>query len=168
MSIDSLRVGPKAIATLHHFESCSLKAYRDAVGVPTIGWGNTYYLDGSCVQMGDRITQAEADELFAAVVERDFAAPIRKALGNSKTTPAQFGAMVCLAYNIGFTRFSRSTVFREHLAGNHNRAMAAFAMWNKAGGRVLPGLTRRRSAEAALYRSDFAALERYTNGEVRA
>lgn len=168
MSNDKLRVGPVAIATLHHFESCELEAYRDAVGIPTIGWGNTYYLDGRKVRMGDRLTQVQADVLFARILERDFAAPVRAMLGDRPTKPAQFGAMVCLAYNIGTKGFGQSTVLREHRAGNFDRAANAFALWNKAGGKVLNGLVRRRAAEAALYRSDFAALERFTNGEVRA
>ncbi|MDF2495319.1 lysozyme [Sphingomonas sp.] len=108
MSNDKLRVGPVSLATIHHFESCRLEAYRDAVGVPTIGWGNTYYLDASKVRMGDKLTQAQADDLFARILERDFSAPVGKALGEARTTPAQFGAMVCLAYNIGTTRFSQA------------------------------------------------------------
>ncbi len=162
----TLKLGPKAIALMHHFEDCRLSAYLDVVGVPTIGWGNTYHADGRRVKLGDRLTQAEANGLFATIVERDFAGPIRGLLSDAPTTPAQFGAMVALAYNIGLAAFKRSSVLRRHLAGDHSGAAAAFLMWNKAGGRVLAGLTRRRSAEAALYRSDFASLARLTNGEV--
>jgi GH24 family phage-related lysozyme (muramidase) len=163
-----LKVGPKALATIHHFEQCKLSAYRDAVGVPTIGWGMTYYPDGSRVQMGDKITQAEADAMFAKILERDFAGPVRNAIGDAPTTPAQFGAMVALAYNIGTGGFAKSSVLRRHRAGADDAEVTkAFQMWNKAGGRVLNGLVRRRNAEAALYRSDFAALERFTNGEVK-
>lgn len=165
----TLKVGPKAIALLHHFEQCRLTAYRDAVGVPTIGWGMTYYPDGERVQMGDRITQAQADEMFATLLERDFAGPVRNAVAGVPTTPAQFGAMAALTYNIGVRGFTGSTVLRRHRAGApDDEITAAFLMWNKAGGRVLPGLTRRRNAEAALYRSDFEALERFTQGEVKA
>lgn len=162
------KVGPKAKALIHHFESCSLKAYNDAVGVPTIGWGMTYYPDGRKVQMGDQITQAQADEMADTIMRRDFAGPVDASLGDSPTTPAQFGAMVALAYNVGVGNFRKSSVLRRHLAGDHAGAAAAFAMWNKAGGRVLPGLTRRRAAEAALYRGDFVAVERHTQGKVAA
>ncbi len=178
MTNTTLRVGPKALALMHHFGDCNLSAYRDAVGVPTIGWGNTYYADGSRVKMGDRITQVQADDLFAAVLERDFAAPIRVALGDAPTTPAQFGAMTALAYNIGIgprlwvpgmkKGFRQSEVLRHHKAGRYEEASSAFSGWTRAGGQVLAGLVRRRNAEAALYRSDFAAVEKFTNGEVKA
>lgn len=169
MSNANLKVGPKALATIHHFEQCRLSAYRDAVGVPTIGWGMTYYPDGSRVTMGDKITQGQADDMFARILERDFAGPVRKAIGEAVTTPAQFGAQVALAYNIGIKGFTGSSVLRLHRAKAVDAEVTkAFQMWNKAGGRILNGLVRRRNAEAALYRSDFAALERFTNGQVKA
>lgn len=186
----NLRVGPIALALMHHFETCKLVAYRCPANVPTIGWGNTYYLDGRPVRMGDRITQQQADDLFAAILERDFAVPVRAELsvaGAASTTPAQFGAMVALAYNIGMgprawrnglkKGFRQSEVLRLHRAGNYAGAggvsgdeptPGAFGGWVHAGGKVSNGLVRRRNAEAALYRSDFAALKRFTNGEVKA
>lgn len=169
MSNSNLKVGPKALALIHHFEQCRLTAYRDAVGVPTIGWGMTYYPDGSRVQMGDKITQDQADDMFARILERDFAGPVRNALGSTDTSPAQFGAMVALAYNIGLKGFTGSSVMRRHKAGASDAEVTtAFQMWNKAGGRILNGLVRRRNAEAALYRSDWAAVERFSNGQVKA
>lgn len=169
MSNATLKVGPKALALIHHFEQCRLNAYRDAVGVPTIGWGMTYYPDGSRVQMGDRITQDEADDMFAQILERDFAGPVRNALGDAQTSPAQFGSMCALAYNIGVKGFTGSSVLRRHRASASDAEVTkAFQMWTKAGGRVLNGLVRRRNAEAALYRSDWPAVERFTNGQVKA
>lgn len=178
MSNANLKVGPKALALIHHFEQCRLSAYRDAVGIATIGWGMTYYPDGVKVRLGDAITQAQADAMSAEIMERDFAAPIRAALGDAPTTPAQFGAMVALAYNIGIgprlwvpgraKGFRQSEVLKRHKAGDLAGAAASFGSWTRAGGKVLPGLVRRRNAEAALYRSDFAAVERFTNGQVKA
>jgi GH24 family phage-related lysozyme (muramidase) len=179
-----LRVGPTALALLHHFEQCRLVAYLDAVRVPTIGWGMTYYPDGRRVRLGDRITQAEADAMFALLLERDFASSVRKALGPVPTTPAQFGAMVALAYNIGTgpamwlpgmkKGFRQSDVLKRHKAGDligaggvggDEPTAGAFGGWVRAGGEVLAGLVRRRSAEAALYRSDFVNVARFTHGE---
>lgn len=80
----------------------------------------------------------------------EFAAGVRAAL----TRPAnenQFAAMVVLAFNIGIAGFARSTVCRAHNRGDYQAAARAFGLWNKAGGRVLRGLTRRRAAESALY-----------------
>jgi lysozyme len=174
----NLRVGPVALALIHHFEQCRLTAYRDSAGVPTIGWGSTYYADGSRVKMGDRITQDQADDLFALILERDFAGPVRKAIGDATTTPAQFGAMCALAYNIGMgpllylpgrkKGFRQSEVLRQHRGGKYAEASAAFQGWIRASGSVSNGLIRRRKAEAALYRSDFDALADLTHNEVRA
>ena len=163
----SLAVNATAIALLHHFEQCRLNAYIDAVGVPTIGWGSTYYPGGERVKMGDKITQAQADDMFARIMERDFAAPIRAALGSTPTNADQFGAMVALAYNIGLDGFKGSSVLRRHRAGAPDAEVTdAFLMWTKGGGRVLNGLVRRRKAEAALYRSDYAELRAHTHGSV--
>jgi lysozyme len=76
------------------------------------------------------------------------------AIENAPTTDNQFSAMVSLAYNIGVGAFARSTVARKHNEGDHQAAAEAFALWNKAGGRVLAGLVRRRKEEADLYSAD--------------
>lgn len=146
------KVGPRARALLHEFEQCRLQAYMPTPkDRPTIGWGNTFYPDGRPVQMGDVITQAQADEIFAIWLQR-FSEKVDRLLGAAPTTPAQFGAMVCLAYNIGIEGFARSSVLRFHLAGDYENAALAFRRWNKQKGRVLRGLVRRRAAEEALYR----------------
>jgi lysozyme len=68
--------------------------------------------------------------------------------------------MVSLAYNIGMAAFGRSSVLHRHNAGAHDKAADAFLLWNKAGGKVLPGLVRRRNAERALYLGYFVDFER--------
>lgn len=161
-----IAVGPLAIKLLHHFEQCRLVAYLCQAGKWTIGWGMTYYPDGRRVKAGDHILAAEADWMFAEILERDFARAVRAAIGAAPTTPAQFGAMVALAYNIGSLRFAWSSVARHHRAGRTDQAAAAFALWNKVRGKVSDGLVRRRAAEAALYRSDFKALADATHGQV--
>lgn len=143
---------PRGAALARQFEGCRLRAYlptpRDR---PTIGWGLTFYPDGRAVAMGDSITQAQADADFETMFGR-FVADVQRRCGPA--TPAQLGAMACLAYNIGMRAFARSTVLLRHIAGNHAGAAVAFALWDKQAGRVLPGLIRRRAAEAALYRGD--------------
>ena len=74
-----------------------------------------------------------------------------RACGSAPTNANQFGAMCSLAYNIGLGHFLGSSVLRFHRVGEHHQAAAAFADWDKGGGRSLPGLVRRRAAEAALY-----------------
>lgn len=74
-----------------------------------------------------------------------------RALEGAPTTQNQFDAMVSFHYNTG--AIGRATLTRKHKAGDHEAASAEFLRWNKAGGRVLAGLTRRRAEEARLYRS---------------
>lgn len=159
-----LRIGPRAIKLMHHFEGCKLTAYRCPAGVWTIGWGDT----GPHVKAGLVWTQEQADAAFKARIEREFAPGVAKA--TREATAARFGAMVALAYNIGVQAFSGSSVARLHKAGSFDGAAASFGAWNKArvNGVLRPvaGLTRRRAAEAALYRSDFAELSRLTGGDV--
>lgn len=164
------KVGPRALRLIKHFESCRPRAYRCSAGRATIGWGMTYYPSGLKVRMGDTITRFEADEGFAHLLAHDFEPAVERAIGNAFTTPAQFGAMVAMAYNVGAGAFAGSSVARLHRLGDHLGAAAAFASWNKETVRgqlrVSLGLTRRRAAEAALYRGDWADLARHTHGEV--
>ena len=79
-----------------------------------------------------------------------FATEVDRALGDSPTGQNQFDALVSFHYNTGAIR--RATLTRRHCAGDCAAAATEFARWNRAGGRVLPGLVKRRAAEAALYR----------------
>ena len=74
-----------------------------------------------------------------------------RAIGEAPTSQAQFDALVSFHYNTG--AIGRATLTRRHRAGDHAGAAREFARWNRAGGRVLAGLVRRRAAEAALYRA---------------
>lgn len=150
-------------------EGCRLTAYRDVVNVLTIGWGHT----GPDVYEGMTITQAQADQMLVDRLSREFEPGVLAAIGNAETTENQFSAMVSLAYNIGVGRlddpktpqneasgFKGSTVARMHRAGNYTAAANAFLLWNKAGGKIFAGLTRRRQEEADLYlRRDATAVE---------
>lgn len=130
------------------FESCVLHVYRDAVGLPTIGWGHL-------IKAGEKfttITQEEADELFRrdlAIFEAAVEGQVRVPL-----TDNQFSALVSLAFNIGTGNFKDSTLLRLLNHGEYRLAADQFGRWNKAKGRVLRGLTRRRAAERALFLSD--------------
>lgn len=137
-----------ALALIKQFEGCELKAYPDpgTGGDPwTIGWGAT----GDDIRKGVSWTQAQADERLARDVAK-FAAGVDKLTGPTK--PHQRSALISLAYNIGLGAFGDSTLLRLHNAGDYASAAVQFARWNKAGGRVLDGLTRRRAAEAAVYK----------------
>jgi lysozyme len=145
-------VGGEGIALIKRFEGCTLTAYPDPAsgGEPwTIGWGTTR-IGGEPVRPGITISQAQADDLLRADLER-YAAEVSAAIGDAPTSQAQFDALVSFHYNTGAIR--RATLTRRHIAGDGAGAAREFARWVRAGGRVLPGLARRRAAEAALYRS---------------
>lgn len=134
------------------FESLQLKAYKCPAGIWTIGYGHT----GPDVYEGQVISVDQADMLLKLDVAR-FENCVNAQ--TTKSTPQQFAAMVSLAYNIGEGNFKKSSVLRLHNLGKYAEAAQAFALWNKAGGKVLPGLVKRRAAEAALYLSDLTAEE---------
>ena len=143
------------------FEGCALirgdgsvEAYPDpGTGAApwTIGWGSTTDEGGAAIMPGTVWPQERCDARFAAHVA-EFAGAVAALLGASPTGRNQFDALVSLAYNIGTQALATSTLLRMHLAGDHAGAAEQFGRWNRAGGRVLAGLVRRRAAEAALYR----------------
>jgi lysozyme len=162
-SVDSgMRVTPAAIKHLHAFEGCArmrpdgrIDAYPDpgTGGDPwTIGWGSTGRdpFNGGQIRRGTVWTQAQADQRFREHL-REFEDGVNAMIA-APTTQPQFDALVSLAYNIGLGALRASTLMRLHNAGDHAGAAAQFLRWNRAGGRVMAGLTRRREAEAAMYR----------------
>lgn len=147
-------VNDKTKELIKRFEGRRLKAYRCSAGVLTIGYGHTSMAGSPQVTPGMTITAGDADAIFDRDIER-FAARV-EALIKVPVSENQFGAMVSLAFNIGVGAFAKSSVLRFTNKKQFNNAADAFALWNKAGGKVLPGLTKRRAAEAALYREDDA------------
>lgn len=132
------------------FEGCKLTAYKCSANKETIGYGNTFYEDGSPVKLGDTITQERAESLFVMISD-SFAAKV-KPLITSAVTENQFGALVSFAYNCGIANLKSSTLLRKVNANPNDPTIRnEFDKWNKAGGKVLAGLTRRRKAEADLY-----------------
>lgn len=140
-------IGQAGIELIKSFEGLRLKAYPDPAtgGEPwTIGVGHT-----GGVRPGDVITEARAEQLLRQDVGR-FEKAVNKLA--PRTTQNQFDAMVSLAFNVGEGNLAKSSVIRKHNAGDFAGAAQSFALWNKAAGKVMAGLTRRRAAEAMLYR----------------
>ena len=131
---------------IQRFEGLRLNAYKDAVGVWTIGWGHTL-----TARPGMRITRDQALALLIGDLSR-FESCVNTAVDVPLTQHA-FDALVSFAFNVGCGALLRSTLLRLLNAGDHAGAAAQFARWNKAGGRELVGLTRRRAAERALFES---------------
>lgn len=146
--MNTFPINAEGVDLIQDFEGCELEAYRCPAGVWTIGYGHT---EG--VKKGMRITKTEADNLLAQDLE-GFVAGVRR-LCSAKPNPNQLAAMTSFAFNVGLGAFQKSTVLKQHNAGNTEAAAKAFAMWNKAtvnGKKVtLPGLVSRRAREAALY-----------------
>lgn len=145
---------PYALALIKQFEGCKLTAYPDpgTGGKPwTIGWGSTTDALGKPIEPGTKWTQPQADQRLAAHVA-EFARGVDKLLGTAPATPQQKGALVSLAYNIGLGNLGSSTLLRKHNAADYDGAAAQFAVWNKAAGKVMAGLTNRRTAEARVYK----------------
>ncbi len=151
---DVMQLSDVGFQLIAEFEGFRSAPYLDAVGIPTIGYGNTYYTDGRKVKMSDKpISRDEAKALKLAIINKDFAPAVRRVIQGVPipVTQGMFDAMVSLAYNIGTGAFAKSSVVRHLKQGNKEAAADAFLLWNKAGGRVLNGLTRRRQAERRVF-----------------
>lgn len=144
-----MKTSRDGIALLKKWEGCRLKAYTDSVGVWTIGYGHTSAAGEPRVAAGMSITQQEAEDILARDLVK-YEAAVDRALTRSPSQ-AQFDACVSLCYNIGQGAFAGSTVVRKFNAGDIDGAADAFLLWNKAGGKVLPGLEARRADERKLF-----------------
>jgi len=139
-------IGAAGLSLIKEFEGLRLKAYPDPAtgGEPiTIGWGHT-----GGVPLGLTISEAQAEGFLRSDLVRFEKAVNRLA---PKTTKNQFDALVSFAFNLGEGNLEKSTLLRAHNAGNYEGARSEFLRWNRANGKVMAGLTRRREAEAALY-----------------
>ena len=140
----------KALDLIKKFEGLSLKPYLDVVGIPTIGYGSTYYLDGTKVSMNDKpITQELADKLLENVVNKFKAdlMPLIKVTLNDN----QMSSLLSFAYNLGVGALKKSTLLKRINEGNFEAAAEEFLKWSKAGGKQVPGLLRSRQEERALF-----------------
>ena len=135
---------------IKQFEGCKLKAYKCPAGLDTIGYGNTFYPDGTKVQLGDVITQERANELFDLIVE-DFAKKV-KPLIKQNLTDNNFSALISFAYNVGIGNLKNSTLLKKvNVNPTDPTIKAEFNKWTRANKVVLSGLVKRREAEAKLY-----------------
>lgn len=147
-----------AISVIKPFEGCKLTAYKCPAGLWTIGYGSTYYEDGSPIKRGDTITALRAETLLVHTVT-EFDNGVRR-LVKSAINDNQRGALISFAFNVGLDidadfiaeGLGDSTLLKLVNANPNDPAIRAeFLKWNKAEGKVLNGLTRRRKAEADLY-----------------
>lgn len=141
----------EGISLIKKYEGCKLTAYKCPAGVWTIGYGNTFYENGSTVKPGDKITQERADQLFRNILEKKFVEPIRKLIV-SDINDNMFSAIVSFTYNVGIGNLKSSTLLKKVNANPYDQTISLeFKKWVKSAGKVLPGLVRRRESESDLY-----------------
>lgn len=138
-----------AVKLIKEFEGCSLAAYQDSVGVWTIGYGTTNAdksITNLTIKKGAKITQSQAEDFLLKSLNNKYAAKVNKYSSKYKWTQNQFDALISFAYNIGSI---------DQLTANGTRSIsqisAKILAYDKAGGRTLAGLTRRRKAEKRLF-----------------
>ena len=142
-----MQLSKTGIELLKHFEGCELKAYQDSVGVWTIGYGHT-----KGIYEGLEITQLEAEKMLQDEL------PEYEGYITDKVVPMlqqhEYDALVCWVYNLGPTNLSSSTLLKRLNAGEFDDVPFQMKRWDKAGGQPLLGLTRRRNAEALLFKGE--------------
>lgn len=140
-----MKTNQDGLDLIKSFEGLRLEAYQDSVGIWTIGFGST----GPEIVKGLKWTREQADSRLEEDVykfEKGVAACVKVKLNTN-----QFSALVCFSYNVGTGSLQKSTLLKKLNAGDMASAADEFLRWNKAGGQVLTGLTRRRIAERELF-----------------
>lgn len=136
------------ISMIKQFEGFRSKPYKCSAGIPTIGYGSTFYLNGERVTMKDSpISKEFAEDLLLATVN-SFSGQINHLL-TIELPQHQYDALVSFAYNVGVSAFSKSTMLKLVNAGKD--ASGEFQKWVKAGGKVVKGLEKRRECEKKCY-----------------
>lgn len=155
MSGSAARVVPAALLCLslagigfiQSFEGTRQTAYLDSVGVPTICTGST-----KNVYVGQRATLGECEQRLKE--DTTYAGKAVAKAVHVKLSQGQYDALVSFTFNVGEGNLYKSTLLKKMNAGDCFGAANEFQKWNRAGGRVLPGLTKRRLAEAEVFRKD--------------
>jgi lysozyme len=146
-----MKLSDKGYELIKKFEGYSDRPYKCPAGISTIGYGNTYYPNGTKVKITDKqITREYANEILAHTADV-FAEDVLK-LVTSKITVNKLNALTSFAYNVGVFNLQKSTLLKlVNINPNDGNIAKEFLKWNKANGKVLNGLTNRRIAESALY-----------------
>lgn len=147
LGIGALGISAAVLVSIALHEGYREEAYKDAVGVPTVGYGET-----ANVKMGDRTTPERALVTLLSSANRH-ADAIRQCI-HVPLYQHEFDAYVSLAYNIGAGNFCRSTLVKKLNAKDYAGACQEIKRWNRAGGKVLAGLTKRREKEYRLCKGE--------------
>jgi len=140
-----------AAALCKQFEGYKGKPYLCPAGVPTIGYGSTYYADGRKVALTDApMSEPDAAALLLQELHHTYLPGVLRQCPILLTDERKCNAIVDFVYNLGLGRLQTSTLKRKINASDWDAAREQLMLWTKGGGRVLPGLVKRRSAESAL------------------
>ena len=139
-----MKISQEGLALIKKFEGCELEAYKCAAGVWTIGYGST-----KGVKEGDTMTQEDADNLLLHEME-EYEGYVND-LVEVDLKQNQFDALVSCVFNLGPANLKASTLLKVLNAKDYEGVPAQIKRWNKAGGKVLQGLIRRREAESLLF-----------------
>ena len=146
---DALKV---AVALCKQFEGFRSVAYTCPAGVATIGYGNTFYEDGSKVTLQDKpITQAEAELMLVRSLSTQYLPAVLKASPTLINNSNALGAILSFAYNLGVSRYRASTLRKRLDVLDMEGAKIEIVKWTRCGGKVLQGLVKRRAAERAMF-----------------
>lgn len=145
-----MQTSPQGRQELALYEGTVLHAYKDAVGVWTIATGHTAAAGAPKPVCGMTVTAAEADGILATDLAHIYEPAVLRRV-EVALAQHEFDALVSFTYNLGEANLARSTLLARLNAGDRAGAGQAFLSWNKAGGKVLAGLTRRRQAESAVF-----------------
>lgn len=138
------------LALIRRFEGLYRGPYLCPAGVPTIGYGATYYEDGTRVTLNDPIISRERAEALLLWHVKTVYLPAVLKLCPAIDTPERMAALIDFAFNLGSGNLKVSTLRKRVNAGAWGDVPGELRKWNKAGGRVLRGLVARREAEASL------------------
>ena len=145
-----MKTSKAGLDLIKQFESFRAAPYLCSAGVPTIGYGTTVYPNGIKVKLSDqKITQQLAETFLqhhVNAIEKDVSRLVKVTLSQN-----QFDALMSFVYNVGLGAFRDSTLLKLLNAGDIDGASKQFERWNKAGGKIVDGLTNRRNAEKALF-----------------
>jgi GH24 family phage-related lysozyme (muramidase) len=151
-----MTIGQAGIDMIKRWEGFHAQAYLDPIGIPTIGFG-TIRVNGRPVKMGMTCTMQQAEMWLMEEVNVSIVPHLHRLL-KVPVNQKIFDSLCSFIYNLGIGNFSKSTMLRMLNAGDYRGAADQFPRWNRAGGKVWNGLTKRRMAERELFLAGLAEL----------
>ncbi|WP_273789645.1 lysozyme [Bartonella sp. ML70XJBT] len=160
------KISQEGLALIQQWEGLRLNAYKDAIGVWTIGYGHTSAAGKPFVHKGMTMTEKQAEDLLRQDL-RQFENTVEQAVQVS-LTDEQFAALVSFCYNVGTRAFCNSTLLKKLNNGEYEAIPTELQKWTKAGGKRLQGLVHRRVAEAGLWAKGAFVSSNYQTVETQA